>query len=317
MDDPLKQMRARVEDEVVKQALSGEGRGIISKLILGFADILLTILAVNLLKESHYVCFAIALLGFTPLSIYVFIGLGVYLAFEHAWIPSLWLGASLLMELAAVFVGNSFIRQNIRCGRPSIDADDGTFREFFLTTLCAFLAIALLTKSLISFAAVCLFILVGLIYAVVLYQRVSSNWAKIHFSLMNRYAREAALVNVLAERQGKEFDLERALRNLLKTVFTEEDDAVLEAIIRRANAKRIRFIDRKAIEDRMFANHKLSAEKREELMKLLDELAFSLSAPPGAAAYAVRYTIAEVVGYLYGESERINYLLAVITNHAK
>ena len=258
------------EDEVVRQAKSGIS-GPTSRLLLRLSVLGLTILLVQLAKSQQWTLLVASLLGFSPCWILALPSISGYLWWKQEWTPLFWVGLALLLRLGSAFIRVSYIRRRVRSGTPVIDPEEGPMEMFFLTSLCAFLAGALLLGGLFSLFAWVLFAGCCVVLVACINQRLRPRWAQVHYPLMHRYAASAALVDTLSGRMGKEYDIRRALRLVLNTVYPDKTEAEISAIIEAADRKRASFCDRLDIERLIFKTKALDQQKTADLGALLDE----------------------------------------------
>lgn len=144
------------------------------------------------------------------------------------------------------------------------------------------------------------------------YYRNGRPWRRVHFNLMQGYARAAGRETGMAEREGREWDLEKALNYLAGMALpdlTEEE--------------RIAFVDSAMRRCRTFADESLLASeirrRHRDASDLQIQQALHSARPAfvrGEPALRVRMVIAGVIERMFGDEQRAEYLLEVMRGRA-
>jgi len=306
----------RMENEIAYEKVGrGEGIGPISRILSGVNLLVLVYLLVYLFKDQQYLPLIILLaLGFTRFGHWVSIGILIYFI-----VTKYWVGTALVLLYGgigwlSVWFGVRNIKRNLYSGRANIDPFEGMADLLFILIFqLAFFGLALLTSGIISIVFWVLFGLISFWEVYRYYYRLSSPWRRLHFPLMVHYSAIVGYQMGVAESTGKEFNIEEALRSLVKTAYRYMEDDEVNSLIESAEEKMTNFSDREALQE-LFQRSNPSVESN-KLQELMDKIEASLKNQE-EKGLRIRYVIAEIVGRDYGEQERIKYIHAVITGQA-
>ena len=238
-----------------------------------------------------------------------------YLLFTRQWVAAGALAAYTLFINLSFHIGRQNVKRLIDNGYPMISPLEGNALMFPLVLLaCLFLALAMSTHGWLSavfwgFAGLASVHLRG-VYKF----RMAPRWAQIHYPLMIRYARCAALESNEAEKEQREYDLKNATKFLLKSVYPDRNDGAIENILESVSQKFETFSDRDLLIRRM--RRRNATISQPELDDFLGKIAAHLQTDQGKRLIP-RYAIAEVVESVFGEDERGDYLIAVIEGKAR
>jgi nitrogen-specific signal transduction histidine kinase len=130
---------------------------------------------------------------------------------------------------------------------------------------------------------------------------------------MIRYAACAGQEMGQAKIEGRDFDFFAATKSLLKSVYPHREDEEIKAIVADAADKMGSFVDRDLI--RQTIQKRNPSVPQETIRDVLDKFEGHLQTDKGRKLI-VRYSVAEVVGSVFGPEERAAYLLAVIEGKA-
>lgn len=138
-------------------------------------------------------------------------------------------------------------------------------------------------------------------------------WRKIHYSMMRTYAASAGQENGLAERDGRSFDVKRALRKMLEASVgewpSEKIDACLNAVERSVGDFGE---DREILAREIKSRHpKVSDDAVIQVLQRAEE-----QWRPDNVRLWVELTISEVIRDLYGADQRAEYLYSLLTGEA-
>jgi len=294
----------------------GEGTGGASKVLSGLAFPILTVLAVELIKDHQYIPLAImAALSWTKYGSLVVLAGFVYFAVTQQWVGTAILGAYSIVAILSAQLGKKNVKRLLLAKKPMISPFvDMPDMLLILVFQCGFLAAALSTQGWISVVLWMLFAL-SIFYQLLRYlYRLRPRWNQIHEPLMHRYAAIAGFEAGRARRDNREFDFFAATHTLVKSVYPDKEDEEVEALVQQAAEKMECFSDRdlltKTIRRR---NPKVKEDVVEDLLAKVEN---HLRTEDGRKIIS-RYAIADAVESVFGEEERGKYLLAVIDGTAK
>lgn len=142
------------------------------------------------------------------------------------------------------------------------------------------------------------------------YYYSSRPWKRIHFPLMRLYASAAGYEAGLAEREGREFDVEIALRRLfeLAGVSTEAERLVL---VQKLFDTCSNFYDENDMKSYLLEKKGLSEDGVEPILSKMRDI---LSNPDNGLL--VRMAAASIIEDRYSTEDRMEYLMAVFTGRA-
>lgn len=288
----------------------GKGTGGWSKMLSGALFPLLTALAVVLLKESRYiVLFILLLLTFTKIGWFVLLALLGYFICVKAWIATSLLGSYYFVQFFSFFLGKRNVKRLFLAGKPLIGPFEGaTDLVIWVVLQCLFLAIALLTWGWLRGVMWVLFGLLTLQLWIRYSFRLYPRWRQIHEPLMCRYAAAAGEESVLSKTEGRAFDIARATRRVLRTVYPNTSEDEMDSLMESINAKLHKFSDHDLLQEQLIERNP-TADPR-QLDELFQKVKLGLEKGE-AGALLVRYGIAEVVEDVFGREERGRYLWAV------
>lgn len=304
-------------DAIVTQyAERGEGTGGISKILSGLTFPILTVLAVQMIKDAQYIPLAIiAVLMWTKVGFLVLLGAAVYFIFTKYWIGLGFLGGHFAVSIVSVYLGKRNIKKLLFSGKPMISPFESMPDLLLILVFeCLFLAVALFTKGWVSVLFWILFGLVVLHHFGRYWFRLRPRWSQIHQPLMIRYAACAGQEAGQAEREEREFDFSAATQLLLKSVYPNRDDSEIEDMVENAGEKLESFSDREVIAESIRRRNPSVPDDTVE--SVLGKIEQHLQTDEGAKLI-VRYAVAEVIESVFGLDERGDYLLAVIDGRAK
>ncbi len=306
----------KFESEIAFQKMSkGEGTGPISRILSNVNILIIVFLLATLVKDELYIpALILVLLGFTRFGHFVIIGLGIYFLIIGYWAGVIILLLAGLVGYSSVYFGTRNIKKNLYSAKARIDPFEGMADLLpLLIVQSAFFFIALITSGVTSIIFWVLFGLVTLFEAGRFYHRLAAPWRRLHYPIMVRYAAIAGVETAVAEKENREFDVEKALHGLIKNIFPDFSDKEIQEGIDVIKDKMHKFSDRKLLEDEFRkANPNIDNAK---LKEVLDKIANALNDPKERGLF-IRWFIAEMVERDYGKKERIKYLHAVILGRA-
>lgn len=312
MADFLKSVEHKMTWE---KLLRGEGTGPVSKILSVAGLLVLVYLLVQLLKDQQYVPLGILLIfGFTRFGHWILLGLLVYFLFSKYWIGVVLLFLNYIIAWTSGWFGRRNITKNLYSARANVDPFEGMHDMLYVLIFqLAFFGLALLTSGILSIIFWLLFGLVTLFEAGRYYNRLSSPWRKIHFSLMIRYCAIVGYQTGLAERTGKEFGIYETLNDLIKSAYSYIGDDEVRLLIGSAENKLVNFDDREALKE--FFKKKNPSISYDNLEQLIAKIETTIKSSK-ERGWLIRYVIAEIVGRDYGEHERLKYVCALLTGKA-
>lgn len=295
-------------------AKQGKGTGAFSKILSGFTFPILTVLAMQLVKNGQYLAlFALYSLMWTRFgSMVLFIGLG-YFVYAKLWAEVSILVAYFIFAFASMYLGQKNIRRLLFAGKPMVSPFEGMPDMLVLPVLeCLFLALAFWVDGWMEILAWALFAIVSTHHAMRYSSRLFPQWRQVHNSLMIRYAGCAGKESAEASTAGRDFDFSNAIKHLLATVYEYADDEQINEKVETVKYKYNNCADRDLlIRTVREAYPHLSQDTVKDVNDKIDDF-FQVE---GEKIYP-RYAIAEVVEHMFGEGERGKYLLAVSTGKA-
>jgi len=153
--------------------------------------------------------------------------------------------------------------------------------------------------------------LVGFWKARLWYRYSGRPWRRIHYPMMLAYASAAGLEQGEAQKQGREFNLHNALRNLIRIPLPHWDDTLIDRFIAR-ELERIEIFSDRDLLIGYVKKKKGYSDIKLEAFALLAQRHFV--APDNGLI--VRMIIAGLIEGKYGESARGEYIFAVLTGRA-
>lgn len=300
---------------VMQYAERGEGTGGVSKILSGLMFPILTVLAVQMIKDQQYIpLFILAILMWTKFGSFVMVAGLIYFFVTEYWIGAGILSVYFLVSILSMQLGKKNIKRLLLSGNPMISPFESMPDLLLILVLeCLFLAVALFTHDWFRVLFLFLFGLIVLYHLFRYWFRLHPRWSQVHQPLMVRYAGFAGQEMGQAGREGREFDFFVAIRLLIKSVYPSKKDEEIETILVHAAEKMDLFLDRDLIKQAMQKRNPYVLE--DTVRNLLDKVETHLQAEEGRNKI-VRYAIAEIVEAVFGPEERGVYLLAVIEGKA-
>ncbi len=176
-----------------------------------------------------------------------------------------------------------------------------------------------LTSGFLKVVLIMFFVLVSLFLVGVLYGRLSSKWRRLHYPLMVRYAKSAGMVQGIYEKQGKDFNVDEALSELLLSVFPQTSDYLLNKYLQNAYdwERNLSTGVLKAFFKKKIPNS--SGAKLENIVtsfkKFFTDHIYS-NKETNVNYIKTRLVISELVKEKYGKEEWLEYLYAVVMGQA-
>jgi hypothetical protein len=130
---------------------------------------------------------------------------------------------------------------------------------------------------------------------------------------MIRYAAIAGAEQAKSIVENRDFDFYLAAQSLLHSVYPGYSEDQIEDMVDLADDKLQYFSDRDLV--RRTLDQRNPTARKQDCERALDEVAVHLQTADGRKLI-IRYTIAEVVEAVFGESERGAYLAAVFAGEA-
>jgi len=304
-------------DAIVTQYVQrGEGTGAISKMLSGLTFPILTVLAVQMIRDQQYIPLAlIAVLMWTKVGFLVMLGAAVYFIVTKYWTGLALLGGYFAVSILSVHFGKRNVKKLLFSGKPMISPFESMPDLLVILVLeCLFLAVALFTGGLISLVLWSVFGLVVLYHFGRYWFRLRPRWSQIHQPLMVRYAACAGHEAGQAAREQREFSFRTATQSLLKSVYPNREDHEIEEMVENARRKMQSFSDRELIAESI--RRKNSSVPDDTVASVLGKIEEYLQTDEGSKLI-VPYAVAEVVESVFGLDERSDYVLAVIEGSAK
>lgn len=138
----------------------------------------------------------------------------------------------------------------------------------------------------------------------------SRPWKKVHFPMMRAYAAAAGIESGMAEREGREFDINAALLNLLKMVNPEVSIAH-EALIEREFVRCQNFYDESLIKEYLVKSKGIDQSNAQLILgKIKDSMKASDN------GLMVRMVIASIIEEQFSPQDRGEYMFQVISGKA-
>lgn len=304
-----------LNEAAIRKMQRGEGTGPVSRISSHISLLLLVYTAGRLIKDGLYLPLVIlAVFSFTRFFTWVMLIFIVYFVFV-AYIPGvILLGAYVLSAWASAWFGTRNIKRSFGAENAYVDPLEGMGDILLVFILQApFLLVASFTSGVISIVAWGLFILVSLFFMGRYFYRLSSPWRRLHFPLMYRYSGLAGQEMGLAQVENREFDVRAALRNLVKSVYPNWQDDEADALVNSARERMVAFKDREAFVSFLKSrNPTLDPQRLNEFLQKTGDLLKR----PDEKGMLVRYVIAEIVGRIHSEQERLKYLQAIFSGRA-
>lgn len=117
----------------------------------------------------------------------------------------------------------------------------------------------------------------------------------------------------MAKNENREFNVKKALHNLVKNIFPNFSNEEIQEEIHVVEEKMKKFSDRELLEQEFIkANPRIDKDK---LKEILDKIAHILR-DPKEHDLTIRWFIAEIIERDYGKDERAKYLRSVILGQA-
>lgn len=300
---------------VTQYAERGEGTGGASKILSGLVFPILTVLAVQLVKDQQYIpLLVLAALMWTKIGFFVMLAGLIYFLMTRYWMGAGILAGYFIVTSLSVYFGKRNIKRLFLSGKPMVSPFEGMPDLLLILVFeCLFLALALFTHGWVRAILGSLFVIVVLHHFGRYWFRMRPRWSQIHQPLMMRYAACAGQEAGQAEREKRAFDFHAATKSLLKSVYPQRQDEDIETMVYDASEKMDTFSDRDLI--RHAIQRRNLAIPKETVEGVLDKTEVHLRSDEGRKLI-VRYTVAKVVESVFGESERGEYLLAVIEGKA-
>jgi len=303
-----------IENEMASEKLSrGEGTGIISRVLSVLQALAFVYIYVQFFKDNQLIPLIIMLgLGFTRFCPLVLIILLIYFV-----VISYWSGLLLILiygglGLLSVWSGLGNIKKNIHSRKANINPFNGMGRLPIYLILVIF-GLSLLLSGFLSIISWFLLIILSIYVGGRYYLRLRFNWCKIHYSLMVHYSEISGCQAGISSRTGEKFNIEEALKSLVKIAYNHLNDEDANSIIRTAENRMKEFSDR---DELIKIIHKKNPLANSDEINDYMEKTESLINAKDKAFYFVRYVIAEIISKEYGEQERIKYIYAVMTRQA-
>ena len=138
-------------------------------------------------------------------------------------------------------------------------------------------------------------------------------WRKLHYPLMYTYAaRSAPFEAVVAEYEGREFDIRRAVSHFVKEVRPNWDDERISTFIEREISRCEQFTDSDLIADALRRCNPKSNQT--EITEYLKRIRKALN--PSDNSIIIRFIVAGFIEEQYGEMHRGEYLVQVARGEA-
>lgn len=302
-----------IDPDVVRQHFGrGEGTGPVSRTLSGLTLMAGTLLIVQMVKDEQYIPLVLFAIFAWKLNAFFTPCLAIYFAITLYWTGLLLCLISIVLLWISVAVGARSIRWHLCNGLPMINEFEGDFSiRMCFTVEYILVALALLTTSWFSILSWVVFCVVAFYLICCYVLRLFPKWKRVHLPLRYRYAKVAARESFESEREGREFDLERASEALLDTVYSDADLAkeIKECAARKVDTFEDR--DEIALELQASYGNRLDPTK---LNKLLDSIQADLRKQRGRRVRD--FAIAEVVEHMFGPEERTKYLCALFKGDA-
>jgi len=172
--------------------------------------------------------------------------------------------------------------------------------------------ILLLLSTLVSPWFWILVLLLGVWKAGQIYFYKGRPWRRIHYPMMRLYSKVAGMETAHSTRENREFEIDRALFQLLRTMKPNWSDEYIHQYIDDCKIKCEEFSDKSLLTD--FLQKKYPSAKKDDITKLLEKSReFFNSSDNGII---IRMAIAGIIEEKYGLKHRAEYLVAVMDGNA-
>lgn len=304
-----------LNEAAMRKVQRGESTGAVSRILSHFSLLFLVYTAAQLIKDGLYLPLVILpVFSFSRFFTWVMLIFIAYFVFV-AYIPgAVLLGAYVLSTWASAWFGMRNIKRSLYAEHAYIDPLEGMGDLLLVLILQApLLLVGAFAQGIASIISWVLFALVTLFVIGRYSFRLSSPWRRLHYPLMFRYSGFAGQEMGLAQMEKREFDVRGALRNLVKSVYPNWQDDEVDALVNSAGERMVAFKDREAFVSLLKSrNPTLDSQRLNELLQTMGDLLKR----PDEKGMLVRYVIAEIVGRIHGEQERLKYLQAVFSGRA-
>ena len=142
------------------------------------------------------------------------------------------------------------------------------------------------------------------------YYYFSRPWKKVHFPMMRAYAAASGLESGQAEREGREFDFNAALLNLLEMVNPKVSFSH-EALIKREFARCQDFYDESLIQEYLTKAKGINPNQAQPILKKIKE-----SMKTSDKGLMVRMVIASIIEEQFSLQDRGEYMFQVTSGKA-
>ncbi len=137
-------------------------------------------------------------------------------------------------------------------------------------------------------------------------------WRRIHFPMMRAYAAAAGFEHVEAQKNGREFDIKRALHSLVKSMRPDWSFSQTQQFIEDEFARCSSFADKQLIEQHIQRKNPDMPQEQIEKIVGIAKNAFN----PFEKSFMVRMIIAGIIEDQYGSEHRGEYLFEVVRGKA-
>jgi hypothetical protein len=138
-------------------------------------------------------------------------------------------------------------------------------------------------------------------------------WRRMHYTLMHTFAGTAGLESGRAEREGRDYDINLALAELVRRAHPDWTPSDVFNFLNRETQRRASFADRPLMEAEFRRRNRQLDE--DALKELLDGAGESMRNPDNATMRTM--AIAGLIEQTHGEQERAVYLVEVLSGHAR
>lgn len=172
--------------------------------------------------------------------------------------------------------------------------------------------ILILLSIFISFWFWIPFTVLGIWKAGQIYFYKGRPWRRIHYPLMRLYSRTAGMETGLSEKENREFDIDRALFNLIQNIKPSWSNEKIHQYLTDCKVRCDELSDKKLIFD--YLQKKNPSAPKDKINHLLEKnRGFFNSSDNGVL---VRMAIAGIIEEKYGIEHRTEYLVEVMSGRA-
>lgn len=224
---------------VLDYALKGEGTGATSKNLSLLTFPIITVLAVQLIKDQQYIPLVLlCLLMYTKIGLFAVLAVLVYFVITNYWIGTALLIIYSVISGLSLLVGYRNVKRLYLSDKPMIGPFDDMPDVLLIKAFaCLSLSIALFAHGWFSTIFWALF---GIAVLYIFYRqwfRLHPRWSQIHQPMMVRYTAAAVYDYERARAEGRKPDIYSATKSMIRSVYPNKQDAEIDDIVCVASKK--------------------------------------------------------------------------------